>query len=379
MLFNHLSRITHTLLSGPDRILPRAHLWARPLRMQIAINDFCNLRCPHCLREDPTLPMDQNYLGVDDLRRLAPWFRSAQFVALAGLGEPFLQKDIFDVIGLVQDHGATPSIISNATLLNEETCRRLVGKRPLLMNLSIDAGTPEVFERVRLGAHFAQVVGNLDRLAALRREAGVPFPVMSINMTLMRDTLGEIDAVIDLAQRWGIHHIVAQTIYFSPGQTDHAQAVTNREAQAALAKAQNHAQEAGVNIRYVPVASDFETLVHDEEEGEGFTPSYPFHHEHKAVPGSRRFYCSNLWHQMFVDVLGNMTYCCMADFGTLGNVRDVDPAQLWNHPKMVALRRRLRDGDPPEECRRCFALEQVGLRKMTRMWREEFRPLRQML
>ena len=71
MWYDHLSRITHVLLSGPDRILPRARLWARPLRMQIAINDYCNLRCPHCLREVPSIKVDQNRLGVEDLRPLA--------------------------------------------------------------------------------------------------------------------------------------------------------------------------------------------------------------------------------------------------------------------------------------------------------------------
>ncbi len=378
MFLNHLSRITHTLLSGPDRILPLASPWARPLRIHIAVNDYCNLRCPHCLREDPSIQKDRNRLGVEDIRPLAPWFRSAMFVALAGLGEPFIQKDLFEIIDLVQSQGATPSVITNGVLLDEKTIDRLVGVRPLLLNLSIDAGTPEIFEKVRLGAKFDEVAENLDRLAAAKRAKAVPFPVMSVNMTLMRDTIGDVRAVVDLARRWDIHHIVAQTIYFGPGQKDHSQKISNREAQEALAEAEPYARENGVEIRYVPVAGDFETLKKDEKEGDRFSPSYPYHNTSKAVPGSKGYYCSNLWHQMYIDVYGNMTYCCMADFGTLGNIREMKPARLWNHPKMVALRKRLIDGDPPPECRKCFALEEFGRRKMYQTWKAEFGPLRQM-
>ncbi|HNY27143.1 MAG TPA: radical SAM/SPASM domain-containing protein [Candidatus Sumerlaeota bacterium] len=379
MRARHLLRYVNAVLSGADRLLPTARLWARPLRMHLAINDFCNLRCPHCLREAPSIKVNQNRLTVGDLKLLAPWFRSASFVALAGLGEPFLQNDLFEMIELVQAHGATPSIITNATLLDEAACRRLVGPRGLLVNLSIDAGTPEIFEKVRLGARFSQVVENIDRLVALRRQSGHPFPVLSINMTLLRDTLTEIPAVVELARRWDIHHIVAQTVCFVPGQDTRGQEVSNREAQAALAQAAACAARAGVEIRYVPLASDYETLVRDEQQPQAYPPSYPYHTVPKSVSGgTQRFSCPNLWHQFFVDVFGNMTYCCMADFGILGNIRQSPPEQLWNHPDMVALRKRLLEGNPPPECRRCYALEQWGRGKMWQAWKAEFGPLKLM-
>ena len=378
MWYNHRSRICHVIQSGPDRLVPRARVGARPLRIHIAVNDYCNIRCPHCLRETPGVKVNQNCLGVGDLKRLAPWFKSAMTVALAGLGEPFIQKDIFEIVDLVHSYGAAVSLITNGTLLDEATARRIVGPHPTLLNLSIDAGTPEVFEKVRLGAKFKEVVENVDRLVAVKREAKATFPVMTINMTLMRDTLNEVEPVLALARRWGICHLTAQTVMFASEEVDRSQAVTNRQAQEALARAEPSARATGIEIRYVPLASDFEGLARDEAEGDLFPPSYPYQHRKKRVPGSRRFYCPNLWHQMVIDVFGNMDYCCMADFGKVGNIRDLDPADLWNHPNMTALRRRLVRGDPPPECRKCYALEDFGRRKMLGMWRAEFGPLRQM-
>ncbi|NQU44661.1 radical SAM protein [bacterium] len=378
----HLSRIIHTVLSGPDRMLPRARLWARPLRIHLAINDYCNIRCPHCLRHTPSVPVNRGGLSVADLRRLVPWFRSAHFVALAGLGEPFIQKDLFDVIGMIHAEGAAVSIITNGTLLDEKAARKLVGHKLTVVNFSIDAGTREVFNRVRLGADFDKVVANIDRLVELKRRLNVPFPVMAINMTLMRDTLAEIEAVIDLAARWDIHLINAQTVMSLKDTPDRSQDVTNLEAQEALARAEPYARRAWVEIRYLPLSSDFETLAKDEEQGDLYAPGYRYRKTARKQPGVKGFYCPSLWNQMYVGVDGHMMYCCMADaelrerFGPIGRIQDADPGDLWNHEKVVNLRRSLLQGNPPEECRKCYALEQFGRRKTASMWRTEFTSLK---
>jgi molybdenum cofactor biosynthesis enzyme MoaA len=380
----HFQRIIHTLLSGPDRLIPRTQLWARPLRIHIAINDVCNIRCPHCLRYGPSVQVNRGGLALGDLRRLAPWFRSAHVVALAGLGEPFLQKDLFDIVKFIELHGPTISIITNATLLDEAAAQRLVGTRFLILNLSIDAGTREVFEKVRLGAKFDEVMANVDRLVEMKRRLNAVFPVLSINMTLMKDTLGEVEAVVDFARRWQAPVITAQTVMFTPDSPNRSQAVTNREAQAALSRAEAYARAAGVEIRYVPLSSDFETLARDEAQGDLYAPTYATHKHSKITGGSNRFFCPNIWTQMWVDTTGEMMYCCMANqefqdkYGPIGRIQDADPATLWNHPKMLSLRRSHVEGRPHEECRKCYVLEQHGRGKAWATWRADLAALKRM-
>ena len=378
MWSKHIPRIVNTLLSGPDRIIPRARLWARPLRIELDVNNFCNLRCPHCLRESESTPKNTGRLSVQDLQRLAPWFSSAHIVRLGGSGEPFIQKDLFDIIDLVHRHGATVAIITNCTLIDEDAARRLCGPGLMLLHMSIDAGTPEIFEKVRLGAKFDEVVANIDRLVEIKRQTKSIFPILNINMTLMRDTLGEIEAVLDLAKRWGVSELVAQTVTFFGRPADPFQAITNREAQEALARAENKAREAGVRIRYVPLASDFDTLARDEAEGKTTAPGNLYHDHRKTAGSQNSYYCPYIWHHLWIDVHGNVTPCCMADFGKVGNIRDTDPEQIWNSPKMMDLRRSLITGNPPSECRKCCMLDRFGREKMYRIWRAEFSPLRQM-
>lgn len=376
MIRRHFHRIWNTALTGPDRLLPRTRLWARPMRIHISVNDFCNLRCPHCLRHVPSVKVDQNRLHLSDLERIAPWFRSALFVAFAGLGEPFLQDDLLDMVDLVHRQGATASIITNATRLDETVADRLCSEKPTILNLSIDAATPEVFEKVRLGARFHEVAANIDRIADTKRRRRSTFPILSINMTLMRDTLAEIEGVVDLADRWGASEVVAQTIIYHPETADRSQKVSNREAQEALRRAHSHAERVGVAIRYLPAGEDFQTVARDAEAGYDYGPDTAYHHRDKALIGEKRFFCPNLWHQMNIDVFGRMMFCCMADFGFLGDIHDTAPERLWNHPDMVALRRRILRGDMPEDCLRCFASEHYGRRKMLRLWIDDMKSLK---
>ena len=358
-------------------MMPLSRMLARPLRIDISILDYCNLHCPHCGRQASNIEVDRNFLLAKDLERIAPWFKQAMYVTLVGWGEPFMNKDLFRIIDLIQSNGATVSLISNGTLIDEKAARQIIGPRPLLLNLSIDAGSPEIFEKVRAGARFDQVVANIDRLVALKKQAGAIFPIININMTLMKDTLGEIRKVIDLAKRWEGAVVRTQTILFFEDSADRSQAVTNLEAQKALADAEPYARELGIELRYAPLGSDFETLQDDEKQGDVFAPSYEGHHHGKAGSSKNRFFCSNLWHHLDIDVFGNVGYCCMADFGMpkLGNIRDMDPGKLWNHPDMANLRSRIAHGDPPKECLKCWALEQFGRRKAFNTWRAEFKNL----
>jgi MoaA/NifB/PqqE/SkfB family radical SAM enzyme len=336
------------------------------------------------MRFSPDIPINRGQLEVDELRGLAPFFRAAHTVGLAGLGEPFLHPRILDVIDFIAGHGAPVSITTNATLLTEKVAARLIGDRKIILSLSIDAADPAVFERVRLGARFDEVVANIDRLVAARKSAGAVFPLLSINTTLMRDTLDQVRGVVELARRWECRHISAQTVMFQRDCPDRSQAVDDREAREAIGRAAELARESGVEIRYVPLASDMDTLLEGEREERGVQPSYPAH-AHSKEGDRGRFFCPNLWTQMVVDVTGDMAYCCMADrefqvkFGPLGNIRDTPPAALWRHPKMTALRRSLLQGRPPKECLECYALERFGRGKMLASWKADLKKLKYLI
>lgn len=87
----------------------------------------CNMKCKFCyatfddMRILRQLPKDQAFVILDKLKNAG-----LEKITFAG-GEPLLYKYIFDVIKYSKKIGLVTSIITNASLLNDDTLIRLVG------------------------------------------------------------------------------------------------------------------------------------------------------------------------------------------------------------------------------------------------------------
>lgn len=371
------SRFFNTLLSGVDIGLGRASCLASPLYIQLAVTNACNLRCPHCLRHAPSVSLPKGQLQWEDLKRLEGAFQKTGMVAFAGLGEPLLHPDIFEMIAYVQSFDTAVSLITNGTMVDEKAARAFVGNKPLILNASIDAGSKENFEKLRLGADFEKVRANMERLRDLRDAEKALFPVINLNMTLMKDSLSEIRNVIDLAAEWKAHQVTCQTVFYLPDAPDRSQAVSHREASRALAEAEPYAREKGVTLLYTPTGSDYEDLLQGEEGG--FAPSYANLAETKgSLEAGQGCFCPNLWRMLMVEVDGEVAYCCMAQhefrekYGSLGRLREGTVMEKWNHPSMRRLRRAIRRGQAPPECRRCYLLDGHCLKTEMRLWKQDW-------
>ncbi|MBI2890978.1 MAG: methyltransferase domain-containing protein [Nitrospirae bacterium] len=156
----------------------------------IHTNNSCNLACAHCLvssgpKEDKGLALDQ-WKGI-----LAQAFDlGARQVYFTG-GEPFVRKDIFDLIDTVlADPGRRLVILTNGMLLKGRILERLkdYSRRPLTLQISLDgpdAGTNDPirgkgsFEpivhgiRAGLDAGFQPIVTTVVNESNRRKVAGV--------------------------------------------------------------------------------------------------------------------------------------------------------------------------------------------------------------
>lgn len=75
--------------------------------------------------------------------------------------------------------------------------------------------------------------------------------------------------------------------------------------------------------------------------------------------------CSQLWQRITCDMLGNMTPCCGIDevlSGSEGNLFQSDADVVFNHPRLVAMRKQLLDpnAEPPGPCAHCNLLGETG-------------------
>ncbi len=367
----------NTVLASTDKLLSRDKVAARPLRIHLEVNDFCNLKCPHCPRENPDIPKNTGHIPIEAIRNLEPWFRYANYVGLAGNGEPFLHPDIMDILRIIIDAGAAPSVISNATLWKKyNIVEEIAGLGPMLLMVSIDGGTKKTFEKWRLKADFDEVRDNLISLRKAREAKGAAHPVVNFISCLMKDTIGEVTQIVDLAAEAGAAVVLFQNMYPYNKLMEENRVRDMAQCRDAIGKARQHAKQYGMRIDWLPMSVDV-----DERGAEGGSngaitaADVDLDHTLANGTGKQHYHCDNIWQQIHVTVEGQIKYCCFWTDGAIGDLTKDDFGDLWNSPKWRQLRSDLSNGIKPGPCQNCHNLVVHNKKQIIRSARQELRDL----
>lgn len=147
----------------------KTRLSGLPVEYIVETTAKCNLYCPMCPREIYPQPKEDMRPEIFDrlVREAAP---SAEHMMLVGLGEPLLDRRIFERIATCARHGISTLLSTNGTLLDETTAARLLDSPLDHVTLSFDGARQETFEYYRKGARFEQVRDNFVRFCRMKHQ-----------------------------------------------------------------------------------------------------------------------------------------------------------------------------------------------------------------
>ena len=167
---------------------------ALPVEFIVETTAKCNLYCPMCPRETLKQPKEDMVDEVFD-RLVSESGRSAEHMMLIGLGEPFMDRKIFDRIEYCHRHRIHTLLSTNGTFLDESTSARILDSPLSHITLSFDGATKESFEYYRKGARFEKVRDNFVRFARMksRRRDG---PQVVVQMVRMERNATEVNDFI---------------------------------------------------------------------------------------------------------------------------------------------------------------------------------------
>ena len=173
-----------------------------PTRLTIETTAICNLRCVMCPHSIDAVQRP-NHMPLEILERLVEPMANAERAQLHGIGEPLASPALWRAIeNNYFSADAALTINTNLTLLNARRLKKLMEiEAKLTLNVSLDAATPRTYRRIR-GGEMEEVLANIRRLLAERRDAD--HPAIWINMTLMRENIGEAPAFVELGKALGV-------------------------------------------------------------------------------------------------------------------------------------------------------------------------------
>jgi molybdenum cofactor biosynthesis enzyme MoaA len=181
-----------------------------PYLISINIDDSCNLRCPSCRRDTIMLSSGADYeerlAWVNHLVDLIEQFEEPVHIVMSGNGDPLASAILRPLLHRFRPKkNQTIRLFTNGLLL-----RKQLSNNPIVDNItqyfiSTDAGSQEVYERVRLGGQFAQLIANLDYLQTVINRRGAE---VLLKFVLQQDNWHDQENFVKLALDRGFNCVI---------------------------------------------------------------------------------------------------------------------------------------------------------------------------
>lgn len=312
-------------------------------RITINITAKCNLDCLFC--ECRSLDSKSD-LTFDEIKYFFNTMRDREVKSVfIGGGEPFMRKDIWDILTFLKKRGYDISIVSNGILLADITEEKLdvLDNTVSTLSLSLDSTQADLHNYYRNSKHaYERVVKAIDKIVNLSKIK------LIITMVITNDNYKEMPDIIEFAKEHRVRHVSFQPFsestnfpdispkekthfLLSPDKVDELREIHNRT------KLKSNELNIGTNL-HLSEGWIFDYFLN---KGKGYTIFKNM---------VNRFDCVVPFDELYVRHNGDVQLCAL-----LPRISSIREKNIEEVIRDVQRRRSiLKKGKFPQECRRCF-------------------------
>lgn len=202
---NYLSARVGYLYSN---LTANVYLNAKPISASIEPANYCNLSCPHCPTGRRLIEKTDKRLNVGDFKSyIDSLLPELMYLNLYFQGEPFLNKDLPEMIRYAADNGVFTCVSTNGNSLTENTIIKLKESGIGRLIICLDGASSESYSTYRVGGKFDRVVG------AIRLSVKYKLP-LEVQCLLLSTTENEVDEIKLLCKNLGVRRLVFKKAQF---------------------------------------------------------------------------------------------------------------------------------------------------------------------
>lgn len=315
-----------------------------PSRVTVEVTTVCNV-IPPCVmcgkHTDPRsgwINRDAAHFPKELIPRMTDLLQNAEVLSLYGIGEPLTCPYLFDFKQYTAPN-CHVQFTSNGWLLNEANNAKIIDNQIALVDISLDATTPETYTKVRHG-DFEETIEKIAAFIRERNRRGSRYPGVVLNMCLMRENMADLPGLPALMKRTGVNHCYA--FHLNTGMewkydwfdyaTQHCSLEPERH-DALVEETFAKAQELGVSFEFKGTASFKRGFVPPT-----FTVQLPSPKPKPLDTASpQATICRLPWDQVIVYRDGSISNCCW-QAGFVGNLNQRTFKEIWEGVTQNAVR-----------------------------------------
>lgn len=164
-----------------------------PLILALELTNYCNLKCPYCT--SPLGQRDRGYMSDEVFAAVINSLKEMKTnrIQLIGNGEATIHPKFSEFISELGKTKRFISIVTNGQWIKERVPYDMLNAPLDMIEISIDGGGKEGYERSRINGSFEKLVSNLSLLRKLRDEQNSK-TIINIRLMLrpsQKETFGE--------------------------------------------------------------------------------------------------------------------------------------------------------------------------------------------
>jgi radical SAM protein with 4Fe4S-binding SPASM domain len=332
------------ILAAYNILRRRPKVIGLPIHIQVESTNACNLRCATCHRD--LLYPKSTMMKFNDFKLLYDEIRPEN-INVSGLGEPFLNPDIFKMIGYAKESGSAVNCASNFTLVGKKI-DQIITSGIDQIKISVDAADAETFLKIRAKDLHDTLTDNIRKLTEAKKKQGADKPALRFNYALQRDNIDQLIDTIHLAAELNIPAIYIQYLEYIDREERKKRLVGNMSPEnlkKTLLQVESVADKLGITTNINIWMRDFDIFYNKMRPAEEF------------IPNSKKCYFP--WFTSWVDADGTVRPCPIIPWqreeAHMGNAFKEKFSVIWNNEKYQNLRRALARGERPYgPCKTCI-------------------------
>ena len=302
----------------------------------------CNLKCSFCQvpgwqRAKSTSPLSLNLFNeiLDQLPGLMT-------VKLQGMGEPFLNPRLAEMIKACSDRNLYTSITSNGTLLNKKKSQAILEAGLSDIVFSFDGAKKDTYEKARDGANFDMVRKNIKELTSIRDKNNYKTAIRMDCLASNQNIFEEIPELVHLSADLGVDrlHVKARLKVWENTSESNNEEHFNVKENIYLDEMKNYKKVINLAKKNAETRNIKFTMGSLDDD------IYSFENP-----------CMWPWTSLYIGTDGKIVPCCVVGVPETWNMGDITVQsidQIWNNESYLNLRKNLIKGDIPETCKPCY-------------------------
>ncbi len=305
-----LKKLFNVILCKMSYKFKRIKVWGYPYTLLIEPTNCCNLKCPLCPTGEGALHRPQGYMSFKMFKKIIDDLANYLIeVNLTNYGEPFLNKDICQMVRYAKDKDIKTLIGTNGHFLKKKNVQDLISAGLDKIYISLDGITQKMYEKYRRGGNFAVVVESIKLLVEEKKRLRSHTPYVELQFLVMRHNEKDIDKMRKFAAEVGVDSLVTKLVSFNISEWDNPQ-----------------------------VLKTFKDFIPNQEKYRLYRYLDGFPQWKQPIGKS----CSAPYFQAVIICDGSVVPCCYDASGelNLGNVQQ-GLKGVWNNPNYQSFRRQI--------------------------------------